>query len=99
MKPFEHSCVCGGNIDRPNDDCERCQMHAEILILRRRVGFLHDATIVLRNGMGGHNHWDYTMMHGAGCETCIAQTKARNEANRLIKEAGSEVNLTNPPRQ
>ena len=24
---FDASCVCGGSIDRPNADCERCAMH------------------------------------------------------------------------
>jgi hypothetical protein len=25
----------------------------------------------------GHNHWDDTQRHGAGCKTCIAQRDAR----------------------
>ena len=24
---FDASCVCGGSINRPNADCERCAMH------------------------------------------------------------------------
>ena len=57
----------------------------EIAQLRENVRLLHDATIVLRNGMGGHNHWDNTMQHGLGCETCLRQQAARDEAARLIE--------------
>lgn len=27
---FNAACVCGGSINRPNADCERCAMHAWI---------------------------------------------------------------------
>ena len=27
---FKASCVCGGSINRPNADCERCAMHSWI---------------------------------------------------------------------
>lgn len=54
--------------------------------LRKNVKLLHEATIVLRNGMGGHNHWDSTQRHGAGCETCIQQQEARQSATRLIEQ-------------
>lgn len=58
--------------------------------LRRSVNLLHDATIVLRNGMGGHNHWDHTQQCGAGCLVCIDQQKAREEAAKLIEQAGAK---------
>ena len=67
---------------------EWAQMGAEIRRLRANVKLLHDATIVLRNGMGGHGHWDHTMRHGAGCQVCIDQQKARDEADRLIGQVG-----------
>ena len=27
---FNPSCVCGGSVDQPNEDCERCMMVKEI---------------------------------------------------------------------
>lgn len=68
-----------------NGEVDRLKAENERLI--RRAKLLHDATIVLRNGMGGHGHWDDSMRRGAGCPVCIAQQKARDEATRLIGEA------------
>jgi hypothetical protein len=34
------TCVCGGSRSRPNRDCERCQLIAEIDRLRARVARL-----------------------------------------------------------
>jgi hypothetical protein len=30
MRTFNPECVCGGSVDRPNDDCERCQLVAAL---------------------------------------------------------------------
>ena len=43
-----------------------------------------EAYETIRNGMGGHNHWDHTMQHGIGCEVCIMQREAREKAEALI---------------
>ena len=80
--------------DMPCMQCDNEMLVAENKKLRNQLKALHDATIVLRNGMGGHNHWDSTMQHGAGCETCIRQREAREEAHRLIESA--EIELTPP---
>lgn len=78
--------------NHPLGSADLCRAAAdELERLREQVRLLHDATIVLRNGMGGHNHWDYTQQHGAGCETCIMQRKAREEAIRLIESAKGGV--------
>ena len=34
------TCVCGGSTDKPNPDCERCQLVAENDRLRARVSQL-----------------------------------------------------------
>lgn len=34
---FNDDCVCGGTRERPNPDCERCQMLAEIDRLRTKL--------------------------------------------------------------
>jgi len=34
---FNPSCVCGGSVDQPNEDCERCMMHQEIIGHRQAV--------------------------------------------------------------
>lgn len=72
---------------------ETCDKHplaaarAELARCKEQVSLLHDATIVLRRGMGGHDHWDATMRRGDGCQTCIAQREAREAADRLINKA------------
>ena len=53
----------------------------------RKINLLHDATIVLRNCLGGHAHWDDTGGAGSGCPICISQREAKAEAIRLIGEA------------
>ena len=63
------------------------ELEGEVEKMRKANRLLHDATIVLRNGMGGHEHWDHTMQRGAGCEVCINQRKARDECARLIEAA------------
>lgn len=73
-----------------------CERDATIEALQQQVKLLHDATIVLRNGMGGHRHFDFTMQHGAGCEVCIEQNKARDEADRLIALAMRPCNPMHP---
>ncbi len=35
------------------------------------------AEALLAAPIWGHNHWDHTMRHGAGCEICIDQRKAK----------------------
>lgn len=77
-----------GEIERLH--AELAAAKAECERLRRSVNLLHDATIVLRNGMGGHNHWDHTQQYGAGCLVCIDQQKAREEAAKLIEQAGAK---------
>ncbi len=67
---------------------EREELKGRLLLARHKLDLLHNATIVLRNGMGGHRHWDETQRAGAGCKTCIQQIEARKEAARLIEEAG-----------
>lgn len=56
----------------------------EIERLTTNVRRLHDATFILRRGMGGHNHWDRTMKSGSGCQVCIDQRKAKAAADKLI---------------
>lgn len=36
--------------------------------------------------MLGHNHWDSTMSHGAGCEKCKEQSDAKYAISQAIKE-------------
>lgn len=38
----------------------------------------------------GHNHWDYTMMHGAGCKTCIAQFDAKKLITKALAALDAE---------
>ena len=64
---------------------------------RNAYRLMHDATIVLRSGMGGHNHWDHTGKHGAGCEVCLSQSEARAEANGLIAQAGKLATIATDP--
>ena len=40
---------------------------------------------ILRDDGGwGHSHWDHTMQHGAGCETCIEQREAKARARAAL---------------
>ncbi len=45
---------------------EREELKGRLLLARHKLDLLHNATIVLRNGMGGHRHWDETQRAGAG---------------------------------
>lgn len=72
-------------------------LREENAILQHKVSLLHDATIVLRNGMGGHNHWDNTMQHGSGCPVCIQQREARIVAEDLIERAAITRAPSPPP--
>ena len=65
----------------------RGPLQAEIDRLLKANQLLHDATIALMNGMGGHNHWDPTQRRGVGCEVCKQQRAARADATRLIEAA------------
>jgi hypothetical protein len=38
----------------------------------------------------GHNHWDYTMQHGYGCQLCIAQRAAFRLADKALAAIGSQ---------
>jgi hypothetical protein len=87
--------LTGNNWDHPitaRGDCLTAA--AELERLTRQVQLLHDATIVLRNGMGGHNHLDSTMRRGEGCQICIAQREARDNADRMIDEAAEKARTT-----
>lgn len=44
-----------------------------------------EAVNVLVAGMGGHDHCEWSMQHGAGCQTCIGQRDARERAAQLIR--------------
>lgn len=46
-----------------------------------------EAAEILRNGMGGHRHWDRTRQHGAGCETCKRQREACAEAAAMLERS------------
>ena len=71
-----------------DDYCSHIEVaFREIKRLREAKKLLHDATIVLRNGMGSHNHYDPTQKRGAGCAVCQQQRTARDEATRLIDQA------------
>ncbi len=35
----------------------------------------------------GHNHWDETLQHGAGCPTCIAQRNVSHSISEALKPA------------
>lgn len=59
--------------------------------LRLCIAKLHDATIILRNGMGGHGHWDETMRRGEGCPICIQQREALARADALLDEVSECV--------
>lgn len=43
---------------------------------------------LLAHGGWGHTHWDPTMQHGAGCNTCLAQNEARARAREFLKSIG-----------
>lgn len=73
---------------RKSHEAELSSLREQVRRLRADLLRLHDATIILRNGMGGHNHWDNTQRHGAGCPICIAQQQARREAQKLIDQVG-----------
>lgn len=80
--------VRGGRV-LENEAARRLKLqHDEIELLRENVRLLHDATIVLRNGVGGHNHWDPTQRRGAGCVICQMQREARQRADDLITQCG-----------
>ena len=70
---------------------EVAELQAKVERLKRANTLLHDATIVLRNGMGGHNHWDSSQRSGAGCPTCTLQREARKQATELIERAAAEA--------
>jgi len=36
----------------------------------------------------GHDHWDSTMKHGAGCTTCIEQSEARRFIGAILSKEG-----------
>jgi len=46
-----------------------------------------EALVKLRAIPFGHSHWDSTMMGGAGCELCIAQSEARKKAVEYLERA------------
>lgn len=47
--------------------------------------------ILSRLCYGGHNHWDRTGQHGAGCETCEAQRRNREEVEALRDHPGGQA--------
>lgn len=60
------------------------ELEAEVRELRRKVTLLHDATIILRRGMGGHNHWE------EDCPACRGQREAIREATAKIEATEQE---------
>jgi hypothetical protein len=69
------------------DTMERLEKaEAELTAKRERSTELEAA---LRELLGApriwdHGHFDFTMQHGRGCETCIAQNEARDKARRVL---------------
>lgn len=85
-------CEFGGNIYRVEHDFleDRAPIY-------RRVPFavvlgLVSAASEARQ-MTGHNHWDHTMQHGAGCSLCITQREIM-ERNRAALAAAREAGIT-----
>jgi transposase len=76
--------------------CLKClNWEKEVNKLREQRRLLKDAVIVLKSGMGGHDHWDQTMKRGAGCPICIRQRKAADAAMKLLEEC-DEIDSEQP---
>lgn len=46
-----------------------------------------DAERCIKGINHGHEHWDRTMQHGAGCNTCAKQRESTNLAVKLFRAA------------
>ena len=72
------------------DRCKRLQELADAVEpllaendeLRRMVREMR----TLASSMTGHQHWDHTMQHGAGCQLCITQREAMDRIAELARE-------------
>ena len=65
-------------------DCDLCFLYLRHARLEDERDALKDALEGLLRAWGGHNHWDSTMMHGAGCEACIRWREATPQARAAL---------------
>ena len=64
-----------------------CLSAAEIIEnQKKQIETSYKAIEILKRGYGGHQHWDQTGGHGAGCDLCKMWWDARDEVDRLLKE-------------
>lgn len=64
------------------------QRHArDVLDLLDVLAKLAEALrVVAESTLGSHQHWDYTMQHGAGCELCIEQLRVKAQCRAALAE-------------
>jgi hypothetical protein len=67
-------CVCGGSTERPNDDCERCQIVARIADLEanqeRLIGWLVEASQIPCTELWTFKGW---RVSAGACEAAIRE--------------------------
>lgn len=52
---FNPSCVCGGSIDKPNPDCERCDLIAQLAAAKQRAGEAEPFMEALKRAHNGYD--------------------------------------------
>ena len=62
------------------------KMHGEITTLAAEKEVMKKA-LKLVYDMAGHNHWDNTMQHGAGCPLCIKQREIIQKIEGMFAES------------
>lgn len=63
----------------------RQALREELRISREKISLLHDATVVLRNGMGRHKHSDCPICKREQEEVLTEATRLLNEVDRLSR--------------
>jgi len=61
-------------------------MHDEIITLAAEKEVMKKALKLIYD-MAGHNHWDATMQHGAGCPLCIKQREIIKKIEGMYSES------------